>query len=233
MITREDLYRVPVPEHTESYSPVPHRVVIKRIETQLHKNNMEIFSESFNVGRGGNQVIGLMSIEHAENKELGMQFAWQNSYDKSKAVAFAAGGHAWICMNGMIIGDIQFVRKHTGTVLMELTEKIQTTVLQLERQFTGIEYYSQQMKEIQVDKRLASELAGRLFIEEQLITAEQLSIIKREIIKPTFDDFRNNNLWSFYNHVTYSLKDAHPMNYLQSHKEFHQFVAEEFHLETV
>jgi len=55
-----------------------------------------------------------------------------------------------------------------------------------------------------------------------------LSVIKKEIIQPTFEPFKYENLWSFYNHVTFALKEDHPSTYLQTHKKFHGFVEEQF-----
>ena len=229
-MTREDLFKVPVPERTESYSPVAHKAVIRRVETQLQKNNLEIYSEDFKVARDGKQVIGLMNIRYNGEKELGMQFAWQNSYDKSKPVAFSAGAHAWICMNGMIVGEIQYVRRHTGTVLEEIAGKIAVTVEQLTKRFANTQILTEKMKNISVSKRTMSELAGRLYIEHEIITATQLSVIKKEIIQPTFEPFKYENLWSFYNHVTFALKEEHPSTYLQTHKKFHGFVETEYGL---
>jgi hypothetical protein len=231
-MTRKDLYLVPVPEATESYSPVSHKNIIRKVETQLHKKDMEIASESFNVGRDGNQLIGYMDIRHTSSNELGMRIAYRNSYDKSMSVAFVAGSNVWICGNGCISGEIQYVQKHTGSVLSELREKINITVNELEQHFIRMLLNQQeQMREIQFGKRDCAELAGRLFIETELVSAQQLSIIKREIVNPTFEPFKDNNLWSFYNYVTYAYKEAHPTLYLQCHTNFHKFITQEFSLQ--
>jgi len=229
-MTRELIYSIPIPKKTESYSPVSNRAIVSKIERRLHENNMEIENEKYNIGRSGNQVIGLMSIRHNDNKDIGMQIAWRNSYDKSKTIAFVAGGHAWICMNGMIIGEVQYIRKHIGDVVQELSNKIKIVISQLKERFVQTVNYAERMKKVVVEKRLMAELAGRLFIEHEIITAQQLSIIKHEILLPTFEDFKYNNLWSFYNHVTFSLKDAHPDKYLIQHTNFHKFIEKEFEL---
>jgi hypothetical protein len=230
MITRDVLFKIPVPEETKTYAPVSHKAILRRVDTQLQKQGFTVRGEYFNASKNGNRVVGIMDIIHPHNTDLGMRFVWINSYDKSRAVAFAAGGLAWVCLNGLITGDIKFVRKHTGTVLQEITTKIKETTSLLNTTFVSIEKQSEQMKEITISRKAASELLGRLFVEEEILNTNQLTIVKRELIKPTFDIFRHNNLWSFYNGVTYALKSTHPNFYLATHKNFHQFIEKEFEL---
>jgi hypothetical protein len=159
-----------------------------------------------------------------------MRLAFRNSYDKSMSVAFVAGASVWICSNGMISGEIQFMRKHTGSVIQELNERIVSAIDELEQHFDLMISHSERMKSIELKKREAAELVGRMYIEEDLILPTQLSVVKKEIERPTYQDFRDDTLWSLYNHVTYSLKESHPITYIQQHKNLHQFVSDEFEL---
>ena len=52
-----------------------------------------------------------------------------------------------------------------------------------------------------------------------------MSIIKKEINKPSYDYLTdNNNAWSFYNHVTHALKLSTPRDWLQDSQNFHDFM---------
>ena len=52
----------------------------------------------------------------AMRKNLGMMFAWTNSYDKSTRFQCAVGAYVAVCYNGMVAGDMMnFKRKHTGS----------------------------------------------------------------------------------------------------------------------
>ena len=66
---------------------------------------------------------------------MGTRFAFRNSYDKSMSVATVAGANVWICENGLVKGDMQFIRKHTGSVVKELNSIIIKTIEQLEAEF--------------------------------------------------------------------------------------------------
>jgi len=228
-MNKEELYQVPIPIATDSYSPVSHQNIIETVEEQLDKVNLSIEKSTFNTGREGKQLIGYMDIKSSFS-ELGMRIAFRNSYDKTMSVAFTAGSVVWICGNGMISGEIQYMRKHTGSVVSELNSKIVSTIQQLDDHFTLMRKHSEQMRNIQVDKTSAAELCGRMFIEQDLISSTQLGIIKRELSEPSFQDFTNPNLWSLYNHTTYSLKKSHPTHYIQDHINFHKFIEKEYRL---
>ena len=215
---------------TDSYSPVSHKNIIEATYEQLDKHNLIVNNEFFNIDKEGRKLIGGLDIIHPDAPHLGMRLAFRNSYDKSMSVAFAAGAVAWICSNGMVSGEIQYVRKHTGSVAQELNQKIITTINQLDDHFQKMIRHSQQLHNIEMTKEQYAELMGRLYIVDKVIIPTQLSVISKEIDTPSFEDFRDMNAWSLYNHVTYSLKTSHPTTYLTQHTEFHSFMEREFNL---
>ena len=228
--TRDFLFNVAIPARTESYSPVSHRNILDATYEQLDRHNLRVTSEGFNSNKSGTEVIGYLDINHPDLNTLGMRLAFRNSYDKSMSVAFAAGSVVWICENGCVSGEIQYIRKHTGGVVQELNEKIITTINQLGEHFDKVVRHSQQLHNIEMSKEQYAELIGRLYIVDKVIIPTQLSVISKEIDTPTFEDFRDMNAWSLYNHVTYSLKTSHPTTYLTQHTEFHSFMEREFNL---
>ena len=228
--TRDFLFDVAIPARTDSYSPVSHSNIINAAYEQLDRHNLVVTNEFFNTSSDGRKLIGGLDIIHPDVPNLGMRLALRNSYDKSMSVAFAAGAVAWICSNGMVSGEIQYVRKHTGTVAQELNQKIITTINQLDEHFQKMIRHSQQLHNIEMTKEQYAELMGRLYIVDKVIIPTQLSVISKEIDTPSFEDFRDMNAWSLYNHVTYSLKTSHPTTYLTQHTEFHSFMEREFNL---
>lgn len=226
----QELYDVPVPRKTASYSPVPHKELIEHVQEELYRRDLTVINANIQTARDGLQMIGHADIQADGNDELGMRLAFRNSYDKSMSVAFVAGANVWICSNGMISGDIQFMRKHTGTVLKELKEKIQSASSDLEKVFEMSTIYADDMKRIKVDKGLCAELCGKMFIEHDIITSTQLGIIKKEITNPSFDAFKEDTAWSLYNHTTFALKKAHPSKYINQHLDVHNFFEDQFKL---
>lgn len=229
-MNKQDLYLVPVPSATDSYAPVSHRNVIDAVYEQLDRHNLSVKKETFNTARWGQQLIGYMDIQYDDNEELGLRLAFRNSYDKSMSVAFVAGAQTWICSNGMISGELQFLRKHTGGVVQEMNSRITDSINELEAHFQRMLKHSYKMKERELYLSEAAELAGRLFITEDIIIPTQLNEVKRQLLNPSYKDFEEENLWSFYNHVTHSLKKSHPTTYIQQHKNFHKYIVNEFEL---
>jgi hypothetical protein len=228
-MNKEELLEVELPERTKSYSPVSHEVILKTIYKELKKREMEVVSEKFKIAREGNQVIGLLNIKSEGSDEMGMSLAFRNSYDKSMSIAFVAGSNVWICGNGVVSGDIKFVRKHTGEVLMELKDKVRSAINELKEVYENTLIFAARTKGILLTQKEMAGLMGVLYVEG-IITSTQVSIVKSEILKPTHEEFNELNLWSFYNYVTYALKECHPTNYFKQHKLFNDFIIKEFNL---
>jgi len=229
-MNKQELYLVPVPSPTATYAPVAHRNVIDAIGEQLYKHNLIVEKETFNTARFGQQLIGYMDIKHSDSEELGLRLAFRNSYDKSMSVAFTAGAVVWICGNGCVAGELKLIRKHTGNVIRDMEEKIVDSINELDDHFQRILRYSDDMKQRGLSLSQASRTLGEMFVQENLIIPTQMSIVKQQLIKPSFKAFEEESLWSFYNHVTYSYKESHPMTYLQQHRSFHDYIVDEFEL---
>ena len=222
----QEVLTAEVPKTTKSYSPVAHDNIINDVAEELDKRNLGLQSVSFNSGRKGQQLIGKFTLEgdHKDDDSLNQQISFRNSYDKSMSLAFVSGDRTWICKNGMISGDMKFVRKHTGTIASEISQRITETVDSIEQTHKFNNMVKGDLKSIKVNKSIMSELAGRMFIEQDIIKSTQLSIIKREILDPSFEVFKEENMWSFYNHCTYSLKENHPLDHINAHQKVHEFI---------
>jgi hypothetical protein len=223
-----EIFSTPVPAKTESYSPVSHESVFNAILEEADKRGLQIKNKQYWVNKGGLQVTAKYNIVVPGDDEFGMMFAGRNSYDKSMSLGFAAGNNVWICTNGMVSGEITLVRRHTGSIARELEEKIQHTFNHLEENYIKLVNDANKMKEIEMPKSTMAELAGRLFIEEEIVNTTQLNILKNEIIAS--EAFPDENLWSMYNHVTESFKKSHAYTFIDNHIRLHNFVEKEFSL---
>jgi hypothetical protein len=229
-ITEVELLSVQTPPKTASYSPVSHRSFMEAIQEELDKNNLVVANKQYKVNREGKQVIATYDIKQAGYSELGMRLAWRNSYDKSMTAALVAGSNVWICSNGMISGELQYMRKHTGSIASELHGKIQGSINQLGDTFSKHNRDMEKMKDVYINEREYAEIAGRLFINEEIITSTQLSIMKNELTTPTYEDFTEPSLWSLYNHTTHALKESHSLEYIKRHTKLHEFIETEYNV---
>jgi len=223
----DQLSSIPVPVQTATYIPVPYTTMATLIRNSVENNNMSIFKESYNITKNGKQLISTITIK-GKHPELNMMISYLNNYDKSRSIIIGIGSSVCICTNGMIIADFIFKHKHTGDVTRELVLFIKYAIQTMQQQHNKTITLMDTLKGITVSKRIQAELAGRLFIEYEIITATQLNIVKRQIEKPTFNYHNNNSIWDFYNHVTLSLKTTPPSKFIDRHMKFSNFITEEF-----
>lgn len=226
---RDRAYSAPVPLQTPTYTPVPHSVLISNL---IHKINQidrfQIVGEDIYVDRSGEKMVGFVTVKnrHIENDpdyDFNMMLGYKNSYDKSMAVGLAIGLKVMICENGVVSGDmLSFRRKHTGTALQELNEKIDEGIILMEEKYPVILNDIEMLRDFQMTQKQKAELLGVMYFEENLVTPTQLSIVKREFNESAH--FRGNTLWDLYNNVTESLKQSHPLNHIEDHIRLHNFM---------
>jgi hypothetical protein len=84
------------------------------------------------------------------------------------------------------------------------------------------------MQGINLSIKEQAELAGRLYIEEKLIDSQQMSIVRTEMEKPSFNyGVDPDTAWMFYNHVTQAFKSTHPRDWMKKQSKFHEFMTGE------
>jgi len=231
LISAKDiLLNASLPLKTDSYAPVPHKDVIEFTLENLDKANFKVIEEKYSTARDGQQGMGFYNIQ-TPDPEMCIRLIWHNSYDKTMPLRWAMGANVIVCTNGMVRGEMgAFKRRHTGTVLSDYTENISQYISQAGDRFDALVRDRERMKEIELTKRNCAELVGRMFIEEAVINATQVGIIKREIENPSFNYNSDGSLWQFYNHCTVAFKEAHPRHFLDHHTMLHNFVEREFEL---
>ena len=132
------------------------------------------------------------------------------------------------CQNGCVSGDFgAFKKKHVGEIQTFTPQAITDYIKSAGEAFKRIQIEREAMKQIEVDKRVISELIGRLYIEEELIQSTQLNIIQRELKKPTHNYGAEGSLWELYQFTTFSMKEIHPRLWMENHMNVHKFFTEQ------
>jgi hypothetical protein len=232
--TRNYLENAPLPNHGKSYTVISHKQVIDNtiqlladsgfvIQKELYRANMNA-----NVAQGIYHILPINTVDPTimEEKELGMMFAWTNSYDKSTRFQCAIGAYVMVCHNGMVAGDMMnFRRKHTGSADHDIRMQISNQIKNGEKYYKRILNDRDAMRNTELSLQEQAEIAGRLYINEDILDAAQMSCVKAELEKPSYDyQCDQENAWTFYNHVTHALKKAHPRDWLSDSQNFHDFM---------
>ena len=213
-----------IPQETRTYKPISHSQLIDLTLESVYQAGFELDSELYSAARNGQVANGRYTIKNVADNEMQLQIGWQNSYDKSLTLKFAIGTRIFICQNGCVSGDFgTFKKKHQGTVQEFTPTAITEYIKRAGDVFQQIQRDRDGMKQLEVSKRTASELIGRMFLEEEIIQSTQLNIIKREMANPSFDYGAPNSMWELYNHTTLAMKEVHPSLWMKSHMEAHSF----------
>jgi D-Tyr-tRNAtyr deacylase len=232
--TKSYLEAMPLPSHGKSYTVIPHKEVISNTLNMLNASGFHVTREIYRANMNANVAQGIyhivprnpMDVDIQTETELGMMFAWTNSYDKSTRFQCAIGGYVMVCHNGMVAGDmLNFKRKHTGTADHDIKMQISNQIKNAEKYYKRIINDRDGLRQVPLTKRDQSELLGRLYADEEILEISQMSIVKSEMEKPSYNyNADQENAWAFYNHVTHALKKSHPKTWLSDTQKFHEFM---------
>jgi len=224
--SKAQLISVDLPTHGDSYTVISHESVINYVYTELAAAGFGVVSETYRATADGQIAHGVHVLNYNSDPELSMMFAWTNSYNKQ--VRFKCGVGAYVNQAGtfMVCGDMgSWSRKHTGTADEETVATIKEQIKDAQMYYDQLKSDKDAMKEIKMNKRKQSQLLGILFAEYQILTTEQASMIRSEMIKPThvFED--TSSLWAFYNYVTTALQASHPKTWMEDQRVLHYFIS--------
>ena len=231
--TKDFLINAPLPTHGGKYTVVSHKEVIDNTVKMLTDSGFIIERELYKACLDAKVAQGVYYIKPAttadpkisSESELGMMFAWTNSYDKSKRFQCAIGAYVFVCGNGMLAGEINYARKHTGTADYDIKMQISNQIKSAEKQFRDIIDAKDKLRTIELSKKEQAEYLGRMLITEDIIKPTQLNEIVRQMKTPSYDyKCDQENAWAFYNHVTHGLKTAHPRTWISDTSKFHKFI---------
>lgn len=232
--TKEAILRTIPPPATRTYKTISHGQIIDSICDNLSKEGFNVVKERYQGSHNNQIIVGHLQLDINLDKDLKFEIGFMNSYNKMKKAIVIAGSSVFICGNGHILGDGSygnFTRKHVGNANIKIDEFIPEMVKSASDHFQVLIKQKDRMKEIELDKKVRNELIGQLYLDEALITTTQMSIIKKEFKKSSFDYGTSpTSLWQTYNNITMGLKETHPSDWLSSHQKLNKIVNEKFQL---
>lgn len=229
--TEEYLRSAALPQHGKSYTVIPHGDIIDQTRAELTLAGFEIEHELYKTTLTCDVAQGIYHLKHGNDPDMGLMFAWSNSYNKTMRFKCAIGARVFICMNGMVSGDLSsYQRRHSGpTALQEAVASIKTQMTTAKLHFDRLVQDKEMLKTVLLSKKEQSSIIGQLYADQEILTVSQMASVKREMDKPSFNyNADPNSAWALYNHITLSLKESHPMTFLSDHEDVHKFFVDEF-----
>jgi len=182
-------------------------------------------NEQYALAREGRQMFAIRTYENG-HPDMGLAIGFRNSYDKSMAVGIAIGASVFVCDNLALSGQITVLRKHTANVWDDLEESVVTTLYRSQHNFSRICTDAEVLKTRQLEDDEAFALMGKMF-GRNILTPRQMPQVKREWLRPTYEDFEPRTAWSFYNACTETLKTAPPLQVMEKHIKLHNLLLPE------
>jgi len=229
-VTEEHIRQTPLPQHGKTYTVIPHGDIIDETRKELTAAGFNVKNELYKCTFDGQVAQGVYHLDYGNDPDMGLMFAWSNSYNKSMRFKCAIGGHVFVCMNGVVSGDMaSYVRKHTGSALYEAVNSIKDQIGSAKEYFSTLVQDKELLKNVILSPKQKGTILGRLFAEQEILTLTQVGIVKREMDKPSFNyNADPDSAWAMYNNVTVALKESHPQSFLQDHEVLHRFFIDEF-----
>jgi hypothetical protein len=232
IVDKASVIDAPLPQQTKTYTPIPHQFVIDTALTNLTQSGFAITTEMYVANLGAKVASGKYLLNYGDDPEMGMMFAWSNSYDKTMRFKCAIGAYNKNNLNVILSAEMgNYNRIHKGTADKDTQAEIINQVTNAQMYYQQLMKDKEVMKTKTIDKKKASELFGRIYVEHNLLTNEQLSVAVSEYRKPTFSyNAPKDSLWCFYNHILFALQSAHPRDWMDQQTLIHWFICSEMNI---
>jgi hypothetical protein len=202
------------PSTSEKFTHIPtHKViedmeqlgwgVVDAKEVKARAKNSIGFQKHLVVFRNPDVVIN-----GADGDTVFPQILLTNSNDGKNAFTFTAGLFRMVCENGLVVSTQEFENvkmRHMGYTFEELQKQIRAMVEQLPLTVESMN----KMKQVQLDEEQAKALAKKAlttrFTEDQV---EAMDFNLDELLEPTRDEDKGNDLWSVFNVIQEKILDG-------------------------
>lgn len=226
---KDFLLSVPVPKQTNTYKPMSHGQLMTLVTNSIANCGYTLDKEQFKIAKNGLEATAIYTIKDMRDADMQLTIAWQNSYNKHLPLKFAIGAQVFACANGTVRGDMgNLRRKHQGNIQEVSPIEIENYIKSSQSIFNLLVDDKEHFKHISLPAKERAELYGDMYFNHNLITPHQLSVIKRETVKPTHDYNAPESAWEAMQYVTYALKTSTPANWLKSHSNVHKYFLDTF-----
>jgi hypothetical protein len=220
-ITRSELEFIPMPEATDTFQPVSHKILVDALEEALTLRNFRIVRSDFAASADGMKLFGLLEINATTD---GVRFAigLRNSNDKSMRLGMVAGYRVKVCDNMMFEGEFKpMLAKHTKG--LDLIESVSIGVDRIHRGFEPLSRSIKTKRLTLISDDEARVLIYQAFLEEKF----PITLIKdvhRNYFSPAYEEFGERSLWSLENAFTESFKEIVPVRQYELTARLGKFV---------
>lgn len=208
--SRDEVFSVPLPEASDTYTPLSYESLVTRIEKQLLAERITVVDEKLALSNNGGRLFGLMQVvlPGITPEEYGCIIGFRNSYDKSFSTGLSIGAKVIVCDNLSFSGsELTFQRKHTRNLLRDLTWVLTETVSKLPTRFLEQSQSFERYRALRLTDIEAHHLIVQLYDSKALNVTEIPGLLK-EWRNPRHSAFEKDGKtgWRLFNAFTETIK---------------------------
>lgn len=204
--TREEMRGVKTPESTESWFPIPHDTLVTQVQGELGRLGMRVENEAYGLNREGGEMFGILQVANGHNyDDYSYVVGIRNSHTKRFPAGLCVGSSVFVCDNTAFSSEIVFARRHTRNILHDLPLLVAQAVGKLAASWDNQHQRFETYRKTEIGNRQAFEMFIDAAEQEVFPWTRGLDIIS-EWKRPRHPEFKDRNVWSFFNSVTEHLK---------------------------
>jgi hypothetical protein len=214
-LTRDELSRLPVPDATRTFKPIPHVEVVNALVETLGFRHLRVVREQYAATPDGAKMFGAMEID-VELTGLRFALGIRNSNDKSFRLAVTVGYRVFVCDNLAFQGDFSpLLAKHSHNT--NLIDLVSVGVDRIQRNFRPIMNQIEAWQTRIVGDDEAKRIIYAAFIERRLkAPAKLIHDVHGQYFHPPHDEFKPRTFWALSNAFTGAVKKLTPLNQFQA-----------------
>lgn len=203
--------------------------VIDETYKLLNDKGLTLSGTVFKPNASGDTVTAIFIINPTSNvvdPDLTMCIVWTHSYHKGIRFQCNVAG---IDSNGSLLlrdkSGLQKARRSSDVskYKMEIFDDLSLEIKYIESSFESLTSFKNRLKSTKANLGASAVALGLLYVEEDILTTSQSSIIK-DMLKSN----EINDGWDVYSCFSEGLKDSHPKTLLQDHINMQGFFEEVF-----
>ena len=211
--TLEEVRAVETPDHTDTWYPVPHGVLVDSIKTTIRDHSeFDIASEQYGLWKDGARLFGFYGLENGSiHDDYSLTIGFRNSNDKAFSLGYAVGSRVFVCDNLAFSGEVVFSRKHTRFARRDLNRVVVEAFGQLGAQRDLLDRRIEAYKRTQLSDTQVHDLLIRS-CDARVIANAGIAKVLKEWRGSEHEEFAPRTAWSFHNAYTEVFKGSNPVD---------------------
>jgi hypothetical protein len=213
-------------DKTKSYTPITPTMIINEVVKNVEKYGFKIKSTEKRANKTGTQQFFNFTIDVGD-PEFGFSVKVINSTDKTLSLRVACGANAFICSNGLTLGEYTLKKKHVSDVDFKMSEVIEAP---FKKAIENVEAARKQSQKFLIDLSddEIDDICNEL-VDLKIIGKRQYKKMLSEFAAPTYDyNIPTNTLQQVFNHATLVIQSTRPALRLNKELELVNFFNNKF-----